>query len=317
MKQYLDQVRFILENGEERGDRTSTGVLSVFGMQTRYDLREAFPLVTTKKINLSAVVKELLWFLRGETNIKTLDCKIWDEWADFDGELGPIYGWQWRHWDVVREGEDISGSKIYVSKRDQIAELIQNLKENPESRRHIVSAWNVADLEYMALPPCHTMFQCYASSLTEDDKFEWVEANAKGNPCDVTQEAFEERARLWEQVPQYYLDLQLYQRSGDLCLGIPFNVASYSLLLMLLAREANMIPRFFIHTLGDAHIYLNHLEGAKEQLSREPHALPRIEIANKPMPYPGCPRDGSVLEPEDFKLIGYEPHPAIRFEVAV
>lgn len=320
MKQYLEQVQQIIDHGCERGDRTGTGTLSVFGMQTRYDLREGFPLVTTKKVNLSAVVKELLWFLRGETNIKTLGCKIWDEWADFDGELGPIYGKQWRDWigPLVCDGRDGDHDDDYTHVHwDQIEELIKNLKENPESRRHIVSAWNVGDIPDMALPPCHTMFQCYASSLTEDDKFEWVEANAKGNPCDVTQEAFEERARLWEQVPQYYLDLQLYQRSGDLCLGIPFNVASYSLLLMLLAREANMIPRFFIHTLGDAHIYLNHLEGAKEQLSREPHALPRIEIANKPMPYPGCPRDGSVLEPEDFKLIGYEPHPAIRFEVAV
>ena len=331
MKQYLEQVQQIIDQGCERGDRTGTGTLSLFGMQTRYDLRQGFPLCTTKKVNLSAIVKELLWFLRGETNIKTLDCKIWDEWADFDGELGPIYGWQWRHWDSVREGEDISGPKTYVEKRDKIAELIQNLKKNPESRRHIVSAWNVADVPYMALPPCHTMFQCYASRIEDlGTRNRHSSYKAMEPPIGPRNKEDEEALAAFDYLscwnhkffddlgaPKYYLDLQLYQRSGDMMLGVPFNIASYSLLLMLLAREANMIPRFFIHTLGDAHIYLNHLEGAKEQLSREPLTLPRIEIADKPMPYPGCPRDGSVLEPEDFKLVGYDPLPAIKFPIAV
>ena len=219
MKQYLEQVQQIIDQGCERGDRTGTGTLSLFGMQTRYDLRQGFPLCTTKKVNLSAIVKELLWFLRGETNIKTLDCKIWDEWADFDGELGPIYGWQWRHWDSVREGEDISGPKTYVEKRDQIAELIQNLKKNPESRRHIVSAWNVADVPYMALPPCHTMFQCYASRVPDDVRSKLLAG------LDVPGRFYFDSLMLQGradelQIPQYYLDLQLYQRSGDMCLGV-------------------------------------------------------------------------------------------------
>lgn len=317
MKQYLDQIRFILENGEERGDRTNTGVLSVFGMQTRYDLREGFPLVTTKKVNFSAVVKELLWFLRGETNIKTLGCGIWDEWADEDGELGPIYGRQWTGWECAFAGEvdDEGVPWAYpLTRFNQIQFLINQLKENSESRRHIVSAWNVGDIPDMALPPCHTMFQCYASRIP-------IYSSFMGDP---DPKIFSKNASRYfyyldrpEGFPEYFLDLQLYQRSGDMLLGVPFNISSYSLLLMLLAREANMIPRFFIHTLGDAHIYLNHLEGAKEQLSREPHTLPMVEIANKPMPFPGCPRDGSVLEPEDFRLIGYDPWPAIKFEVAV
>lgn len=310
MKQYLEQVREIIDHGYERGDRTGTGTLSLFGMQTRYDLlRESFPLVTTKKVNFSAVVKELLWFLRGETNIKTLDCKIWDEWADFEGELGPIYGAQWRRFNEVPI--TFNGVTTTVG-LDQIAMLIEGLKENPESRRHIVSAWDPSAIPAMALPPCHTMFQCYALRIPNMQRQH--ETWRLGHRGDVLYSTELQDAA---GVPKYFLDLQLYQRSGDMMLGVPFNIASYSLLLMLLAREANMIPRYFIHTLGDAHIYLNHLEGAKEQLSRETRTLPRVEIANKPIPYPGCPRDGSVLEPEDFKLVGYDPWPAIKFEVAV
>jgi len=297
MKEYLDTLKFILENGTERKDRTGVGTLSFFGLQMRFNLNggSSFPLVTTKKVNFSAVVKELLWFLRGETNIKTLGCGIWNEWADLNGELGPIYGKQWRDWHPIPLTFLGETTNIGI---DQIQELVRNLRENPLSRRHIVSAWNVDDIPKMALPPCHTMFQCYASEIPDTNRY-YMPLPA------------------WNIEPRYYLDLQLYQRSGDMMLGVPFNVASYSLLLVLLAREANMIPRYFIHTLGDAHIYLNHLEGLKEQLSREPRALPRVEIANKPLPYPGCPRDGSVLEPDDFKLIGYDPHPAIKFDVAV
>lgn len=332
MKQYLDQVRFVLDHGEQRGDRTGTGTLSVFGMQTRYDLRDGFPLVTTKKVNFSAVVKELLWFLRGETNIKTLGCGIWDEWADEDGELGPIYGRQWTGWECAFAGEvDNEGVPwaYPLTRFNQIQFLINQLKENPESRRHIVSAWNVGDVPDMALPPCHTMFQCYASKIPTKDRYKILESQPIKELMAVDDSDFEvgEKESFVElttdglcdmaKIPKYFLDLQLYQRSGDMLLGVPFNISSYSLLLMLLAREANMIPRYFIHTFGDVHIYLNHLEGAKEQLSRELRTLPRVEIANKPIPYPGCPRDGSVLEPEDFKLVGYDPWPAIKFEVAV
>jgi len=285
MKQYLDQVSKILKEGEKRSDRTGVGTLSIFGMQTKYDLREGFPLVTTKKVNFSAVVKELLWFLRGETNINTLGCKIWDEWADESGELGPIYGKQWRAWQD-RSVDDIGW--MHEEQNDQIGELIERLKTDPMSRRHIVSAWNVNDLSEMALAPCHTMFQCYASEIPN-----------------------------WVSGPKYYLDLQLYQRSADMALGVPFNIASYALLLTLLAREVNMVPRFFIHTTGDAHIYLNHIDGLTQQIEREPLLLPKIEIANKPLPYPGCPRDGSVLEPDDIVLVEYNSHLPIKFEVAV
>ena len=334
MKQYLELAKRILDEGETRGDRTGTGTKSIFGTQTRYDLREGLPLVTSRKINFGPLVKELLWFLRGETNIKNLGCGIWDEWADADGELGPIYGKQWTGWDCAFTGEvdDDGNPWAYPLKHfNQILALTNGLKTDPESRRHIVSAWNVADVPYMALPPCHTMFQCYASRIPSTDRYQILKSRPIGGPIlgaledsdfEVgEQESFAELTTdgLCDlaKIPKYYLDLQLYQRSGDMMLGVPFNIASYSLLLMLLAREANMIPRFFIHTLGDAHIYLNHLEGAKEQLSREPCALPRIEIADKPMPYPGCPRDGSVLESEDFKLVGYDPWPAIKYEIAV
>jgi thymidylate synthase len=306
VKQYLELAQQIINEGETRGDRTGTGTKSIFGTQTRYDLREGFPLVTSRKINFSPLVKELLWFLRGETNIKTLDCKIWDAWANQGGELGPIYGKQWTSW-AMTDGDTV----------DQIKGLVAQLKGNPESRRHIVSAWNVADVPDMALSPCHTMFQCYASRIPREGSGDRMRY-AKDVLGAEDPEVYKRSVRLREAgVPDYYLDLQLYQRSCDFLVGGAFNIASYSLLLMLLAREANMIPRYFIHTIGDAHIYLNQLEGAKEQLSRKPLTLPRVEIADKPMPYPGCPRDGSVLEPEDFKLIGYEPWPGIKYEVAV
>lgn len=264
MKAYLDQIRFVLENGEKREDRTGTGTISVFGMQTRYDMREGFPLLTTKKVLFKAVVYELLWFLRGETNINkglTEFTPIWDAWANEEGELGPIYGHQWRNWG----GEIGDGKGI-----DQIQIAIDTIKNNPTSRRIIVNAWNVAQIEEMALPPCHTMFQFYVA----------------GNR----------------------LDCQLYQRSADLALGVPFNIASYALLTQMIAHECKLEPGFFIHTMGDAHIYQNHVEGLQEQLKRTPKKLPTLKLANKSF---------HDFQYEDIELVGYEHDKFIKFAVAV
>jgi thymidylate synthase len=259
MKPYLDLVRHILEHGERRQDRTGTGTLSIFGAQVRYDLREGFPLLTTKKVLFPAVVRELLWFLRGSTNIHddlTQHTPIWDAWADEHGELGPIYGYQWRNW---------GGTGI-----DQIQNAIDLIERDPTSRRILVNAWNVSDLERMALPPCHVMFQFYVAGG--------------------------------------HLDCQLYQRSADVALGVPFNIASYALLTMMIAKECRLTPRHFIHTLGDAHIYLNHVEGLKLQLERTPYPLPTVHIADKPL---------FELGFEDVELRDYQHHPFIKFEVAV
>jgi len=271
MKQYLDLVRTILAEGERREDRTGTGTISIFGLQAKYDLREGFPLLTTKKVLFDAVVRELLWFLRGSTNINddlTQHTPIWDAWADEDGELGPIYGYQWRSWPKYVKDE---GSGLYRREGiDQIKAAIHEIKTSPDSRRIIVSAWNVADLDAMRLPPCHVMFQFYV-------------INGR-------------------------LDCQLYQRSADLALGVPFNIASYALLMTLIARECGLTPGIFIHTLGDAHIYLNHLEGLMTQLARTPGPLPTVEIADKPI---------FDLRFEDFKILHYEPQSFIKFPVAV
>jgi thymidylate synthase len=262
MKPYLDLLRHVLEHGERRTDRTGTGTLSIFGAQSRYDLRDGFPLVTTKKVLFPAVVRELLWFLRGSTNIHdglAEHTPIWNAWADEHGELGPIYGYQWRHWDAP------GGQHI-----DQIQQAIDTIKKDPTSRRILVSAWNVADLPRMRLPPCHLLFQFYV----------------QGN----------------------FLDCQLYQRSADLALGVPFNIASYALLLAMIAQECKLAPRFFVHTLGDAHIYLNHVEGVKIQLAREPLPSPRLVLADKP---------ALALTFDDIRLENYQHHPFIKFEVAV
>ncbi len=259
MKPYLDLVRHILEHGERREDRTGTGTMSIFGAQVRYELREGFPLLTTKKVLFSAVVRELLWFLRGSTNIHddlTQHTPIWDAWADDDGELGPIYGYQWRNW---------GGLGI-----DQIGNAIAQIKNHPNSRRIIVNAWNVGDLERMALPPCHALFQFYV---------------AGGR-----------------------LDCQLYQRSADMALGVPFNIASYALLTLMIANECDLTPGYFIHTLGDAHVYLNHVAGLERQLSRTPYALPTVRVAKKPV---------DEVEFADIALENYQHHPFIRFKVAV
>jgi len=267
MRPYLDLLRNVLEHGERRTDRTGTGTISLFGAQTRYDLRDGFPLVTTKKVLFPAVVRELLWFLRGSTNINE-DLKqhtpIWDAWADENGELGPIYGSQWRHWGASK---DALGGGTGI---DQISEVISTIKTNPMSRRIIVSAWNVADIPKMKLPPCHALFQFY--------------------------------------VHEKWLDCQLYQRSADLALGVPFNIASYALLMSMIAQECGLSPRHFVHTLGDAHIYLNHVEGVKTQLARTPHALPKLVIANKPT---------LEIKFEDVVLEGYTHEPFIKFPVAV
>ena len=259
MRQYLDLMTRILDEGVEQQDRTGTGTLSLFGAQTRYDLREGFPLVTTKKVLFPAVVRELVWFLRGSTNIND-DLKqhtpIWDAWADEHGELGPIYGYQWRNW---------GGTGI-----DQIQQAIDTIKRDPMSRRIIVSTWNVADIPKMKLPPCHAMFQFYVNDR--------------------------------------WLDCQLYQRSADLALGVPFNIASYALLQSMIAQECELLPCHFIHVLGDAHIYQNHVEGVKIQLSREPYPLPKLVLAAKPT---------LEMTYDDIKLENYQHHPFIKFPVAV
>jgi len=262
-RQYLNLLADILENGVERGDRTGTGTLGVFGRQMRFDLSAGFPLLTTKKLHLRSIIVELLWFLRGETNIRWLKengVSIWDEWADAEGELGPVYGKQWRSW------ADPNGASI-----DQVEKLVHGLKTNPNSRRHIVTAWNPADVDDMALPPCHCLFQFFV-------------ANDR-------------------------LSCQLYQRSADVFLGVPFNIASYALLTLMVARVVGLQPGEFIHTFGDAHLYLNHLEQARTQLAREPRPLPAMHIADH--------SDLFAFELGDFVLEGYEPWPHIKAPVAV
>jgi thymidylate synthase len=264
VKQYLDLLRRIQTEGAIKSDRTGTGTKSVFGHQMRFNLSEGFPCLTTKKLHLRSIIIELLWFLSGDTNVKFLRdnrVSIWDEWADENGDLGPVYGHQWRSWPA-RDGSSI----------DQIERLVKGLKENPDSRRHIVSAWNVADVDQMALPPCHCLFQFYV---------------AEGK-----------------------LSCQLYQRSADAFLGVPFNIASYALLTMMLAQVCDLEPGDFVHTFGDAHLYSNHFEQAQLQLTREPKALPTMKINPEV-------KDVFSFSYEDFELVGYDPHPHIKAPVAV
>ncbi len=264
MQQYLDLMRHVLEHGHQKSDRTGTGTLSVFGYQMRFDLARGFPLVTTKKCHLRSIIHELLWFLKGDTNIKYLKengVTIWDEWADENGDLGPVYGYQWRSWPTA-DGRHI----------DQIRQVIAQIKNTPDSRRLIVSAWNVGEIEKMKLPPCHAFFQFYVA----DGK----------------------------------LSCQLYQRSADIFLGVPFNIASYALLTMMVAQVCGLKPGDFVHTLGDAHLYLNHLEQTREQLSRTPRPLPTMKLNP-------AVQDIFEFKFEDFTLEGYDPHPAIKAPVAV
>ncbi|MDA7876530.1 thymidylate synthase [Akkermansiaceae bacterium] len=269
MQTYLDLLTDVLENGEERGDRTGTGTLSVFGRQARYDLRKGFPCLTTKKLHLRSIIHELLWFLKGDTNIAYLKenkVRIWDAWADENGDLGPVYGQQWRSWPS-ESGESI----------DQIKQLIDDLKNNPTSRRHIVSAWNVGQVDKMALPPCHLLFQFYVHN---------PESERPGLSC------------------------QLYQRSADLFLGVPFNIASYALLTLMIAQVLGYEARDFVHTFGDLHLYSNHLDQAKIQIAREPMALPQMKLNS-------AITDIDSFTINDFELVGYEAHPHIKGAVAV
>jgi thymidylate synthase len=261
---YLDLLSDVLQNGARKTDRTGTGTLSVFGRQLRFGLADSFPLLTTKKLHTKSILTELLWFLRGDTNVKWLQERgvtIWDEWADENGNLGPVYGYQWRHWRTP-DGREI----------DQILEVVKNLKTKPDSRRHIVSAWNPADVDKMALPPCHALFQFYVASGR--------------------------------------LSCQMYQRSADLFLGVPFNIASYAALTLMVAQVTDLKPGDFVLTLGDAHIYLNHLEQVREQLSRSPRPFPKLKLN---------PAVTDLLDfrYEDFTLEGYDPHPAIKAPIAV
>jgi thymidylate synthase len=312
---YLQLLRDVLDHGERRADRTGTGTLSLFGAQIRFDLREGFPLLTTKRVNFSPIVHELLWFLRGSTSIADLETRIWDAWADERGDLGPIYGHQWRSWgaqpglpdagdlDVIERDLDaakraladvpcpedaqawwgrmtraslaiaelrMQRSRCTRSGIDQISEALETIKRDPSSRRIVVSAWNVADLPRMRLPPCHVMFQFY--------------------------------------VHDGYLDCQLYQRSADLAIGVPFNIASYALLTEMFARECGLRARYFIHTFGDAHIYLNHVDGVQQQLTRDPLRPPTLRISDRPV---------LAQRSEDISIGNYEHHPPIRFEVSV
>ena len=262
-RRYLDLLADVLANGVERQDRTGTGTLGVFGRQIRFDLARGFPLLTTKKLHFKSIVLELLWFLRGDTNVRWLQDRgvtIWDEWADETGELGPVYGKQWRSWSAP-DGRSI----------DQIAKVVEAIKANPYSRRHIVSAWNPAEVDDMALPPCHCLFQFHV---------------AEGR-----------------------LSCQLYQRSADLFLGVPFNIASYALLTMMMAQATGLAPGEFVHSFGDVHLYLNHIDQAKEQLRREPRPFPTLRLAPK--------TDLFAFDYEDFALEGYDPHPAIKAPIAV
>ena len=273
MKPYLDLMRHVLEQGTPKADRTGTGTHSVFGWQMRFDLRAGFPMLTTKKLHLRSIIHELLWFLQGDTNIRYLKengVRIWDEWADENGDLGPVYGHQWRHWKTD-DGREI----------DQIAQLVEGLKTNPDSRRHLVTAWNPGDVERMALPPCHAIFQLYVAPAAPRDD--------------------DQRQKL---------SCQLYQRSADIFLGVPFNIASYALLTLMLAQVCNYRPGEFVHTFGDAHLYSNHFDQAQLQLSRDIRPLPTMRLNPKI-------KDIFDFRIEDFSLDGYDPHPHIAAPVAV
>lgn len=337
MKQYQDLMAEVFAKGTPKKDRTGTGTLSIFGHQMRFNLQEGFPLVTTKRCHLRSIIHELLWFLKGDTNVKYLNdngVTIWDEWKNKDGDLGPVYGKQWRAWtahdevhtgnkkiiaEMEEDGWEEAGyreaSMLLTKDIDQIAKVMDQLKNDPDNRRIIVSAWNVADLDDMALAPCHAFFQFYTREMSLDERVQWAEENDNELWSDYIHATFvDENTRLgWLDkagVPTRKLSCQLYQRSADVFLGVPFNIASYALLIHMFAQQANMAVGDFVWTGGDVHLYSNHLEQARTQLGRSPRPLPKLIIKRKP---------DSIFDYkfEDFEIEGYDPHPAIKAPVAI
>ena len=339
MKQYLALMQDILDNGVVKKDRTGVGTLSVFGRQLRFDLKEGFPLVTTKKVHLKSIIHELLWFLNGDTNVKYLQengVKIWNEWSDEEGNLGPVYGKQWREWrdckvvechdvrrtqQLMQRGykyignikEDGTTYLVYEKPHDQISKVIQQLREDPDSRRIIVSAWNVSDLDDMALNPCHNYFQFYTTEMTVLERLNWFEENQPEKfartPLNNVEKLIHEILDR-EGIPRRKLSCFFLMRSNDVFLGLPFNIASYALLTHIVAQQLNMVPDELVYSGVDVHLYSNHLEQAKLQLTREPYPLPKLVIKRKPV---------SIFDYkyEDFELVGYQAHPHIAAPVAV
>ena len=339
MKQYLALMQDILDNGVVKKDRTGVGTLSVFGRQLRFDLKEGFPLVTTKKVHLKSIIHELLWFLNGDTNVKYLQengVRIWNEWANAEGELGPVYGKQWREWrdckvvechdvgrtqQLMQRGykyignikEDGTTYLVYEKPHDQISKVIQQLREDPDSRRIIVSAWNVSDLDDMALNPCHNYFQFYTTEMTVLERLNWFEENEPekfaNTPLSNDEKVLHETLDR-EGVPRRKLSCFYMMRSNDVALGKPFNIASYALLTHMVAQQVNMVPDELVYSGVDVHLYLNHLEQIKLQLTREPYPLPKLVIKRKP---------DSIFDYkyEDFEVVGYQSHPHIAMPVAV
>lgn len=339
MKQYLALMQDILDNGVVKKDRTGVGTLSVFGRQLRFDLKEGFPLVTTKKVHLKSIIHELLWFLNGDTNVKYLQengVRIWNEWSDEEGNLGPVYGKQWREWrdckvvechdvgrtqQLMQRGykyignmkEDGTTYLVYEKPHDQISKVIQQLREDPDSRRIIVSAWNVADLDDMALNPCHNYFQFYTTEMTVLERLNWFEENEPekfaNTPLSNDEKVLHETLDR-EGVPRRKLSCFYMMRSNDVALGKPFNIASYALLTHMVAQQVNMVPDELVYSGVDVHLYLNHLEQIKLQLTREPYPLPKLVIKRKPE---------SIFDYkyEDFEVVGYQSHPHIAMPVAV
>lgn len=344
MKQYLALMQDILDNGVVKKDRTGVGTLSVFGRQLRFDLKEGFPLVTTKKVHLKSIIHELLWFLNGDTNVKYLQengVKIWNEWSDEEGNLGPVYGKQWREWrdckvvechdvrrtqQLMQRGykyignmkEDGTTYLVYEKAHDQISKVIQQLREDPDSRRIVVSAWNVGDLDDMALNPCHNYFQFYTTEMTLLERLDWYEANEPekfANAPLINHEDIDDEERLHETldregIPRRKLSCFYMMRSNDYLLGAPFNVASYALLTHMIAQQLNMVPDELVYSGVDVHLYSNHLEQAKLQLTREPYPLPKLVIKRKPDSIFG-------YKYEDFELVGYQSHDTIKAPIAV
>lgn len=344
MKQYLALMQDILDNGVVKKDRTGVGTLSVFGRQLRFDLKEGFPLVTTKKVHLKSIIHELLWFLNGDTNVKYLQengVKIWNEWSDEEGNLGPVYGKQWREWrdckvvechdvgrtqQLMQRGykyignmkEDGTTYLVYEKAHDQISKVIQQLREDPDSRRIIVSAWNVSDLDDMALNPCHNYFQFYTTEMSLLERLEWYEVNEPEKFASaplIKHEDIDDEERLHETldregIPRRKLSCFFLMRSNDVFLGLPFNIASYALLTYIVAQQLNMVPDELVYSGVDVHLYSNHLEQAKLQLTRKPYPLPKLVIKRKP---------DSIFDYkyEDFELVGYQAHPHIAAPVAV